>query len=488
MNRLRGTSRTPVRRAARVHFTISPYSFQREHWRQMSAMDDVDYYAVLDVAPEATVDQIRTAYRKRSLKVHPDRASARSQVHGSLSHLRANIAQNPDNPQAAALFHELTLASQVLLDAQKRTAFDALRTSRMAHKARFAALDSKRKAMAEELERAEFEFKKRRGEEGLQMNEVQRLKEEGRKMREAKLKKANGPAARDAELDELKAAARQAKKARVAGGGDANGQTSSTATHYDSSTFAHELGPLDTTLKFRWPPSLRLSNTITDAATLTTYLTRLMALPADAATDAQGLGIDLVLPSSTKNIHARTRPRASIKFVSLAAAHRVMRAAVAAGATSATPTSQSQSREGISGQESRSGSSGEDGSVSWSGWHVEWAANEGRGPDVLLQSAATTTDAGSRRSSDGMASTIHNAHTAPDSQGLYSATAVPPPAPAPAFDAESDILASLRQRERQREAERDRERDKERARMEEQLRREDEEDEKRERGADGMVR
>ena len=38
-----------------------------------SAEEDVDPYQVLDVKTEATDQEIRTAYRQRSLKVHPDR-------------------------------------------------------------------------------------------------------------------------------------------------------------------------------------------------------------------------------------------------------------------------------------------------------------------------------------------------------------------------------------------------------------------------------
>lgn len=40
-----------------------------------SAMDDIDYYAVLEVKQEATLQEIKSAYRQRSLKVHPDRVS-----------------------------------------------------------------------------------------------------------------------------------------------------------------------------------------------------------------------------------------------------------------------------------------------------------------------------------------------------------------------------------------------------------------------------
>lgn len=39
------------------------------------ASEEIDYYAVLQVSPTATLQEIKTAYRQRSLKVHPDRVS-----------------------------------------------------------------------------------------------------------------------------------------------------------------------------------------------------------------------------------------------------------------------------------------------------------------------------------------------------------------------------------------------------------------------------
>ena len=40
-----------------------------------SSIDDVDYYGLLQVPQDASAQQIRTAYRKASIKVHPDRVS-----------------------------------------------------------------------------------------------------------------------------------------------------------------------------------------------------------------------------------------------------------------------------------------------------------------------------------------------------------------------------------------------------------------------------
>ncbi len=42
---------------------------------KMSNEEEANPYELLDVKTEATDQEIRTAYRQRSLKVHPDRVS-----------------------------------------------------------------------------------------------------------------------------------------------------------------------------------------------------------------------------------------------------------------------------------------------------------------------------------------------------------------------------------------------------------------------------
>jgi molecular chaperone DnaJ len=63
-----------------------------------------DYYEILGVAKEATVEDIRKAYRKEALKNHPDR--------------------NPGDCEAEARFKEATEAFQVLSDEDKRARYD----------------------------------------------------------------------------------------------------------------------------------------------------------------------------------------------------------------------------------------------------------------------------------------------------------------------------------------------------------------------------
>src|SRR5438132_6481395 len=63
-----------------------------------------DYYEVLDIARNAAEEEIKRAYRKLAVKFHPDK--------------------NPDDPHAEEKFKELGEAYDVLMDPDKRAAYD----------------------------------------------------------------------------------------------------------------------------------------------------------------------------------------------------------------------------------------------------------------------------------------------------------------------------------------------------------------------------
>jgi molecular chaperone DnaJ len=63
-----------------------------------------DYYEVLGVERRASEEEIKRSYRKLAVKFHPDK--------------------NPDDPQAEEKFKELGEAYDVLMDADKRAAYD----------------------------------------------------------------------------------------------------------------------------------------------------------------------------------------------------------------------------------------------------------------------------------------------------------------------------------------------------------------------------
>ncbi|THH07121.1 hypothetical protein EW146_g9415 [Bondarzewia mesenterica] len=67
--------------------------------------EETNPYELLGITMAATDGEIKTAYRQRSLKVHPDR--------------------NRGNPDAARQFHNLNQAYELLLDPLRRLALDA---------------------------------------------------------------------------------------------------------------------------------------------------------------------------------------------------------------------------------------------------------------------------------------------------------------------------------------------------------------------------
>jgi len=152
----------------------------------MSAEEDPNPYELLAVGLESTEQEIKTAYRQRSLKVHPDR--------------------NRGNPDAARKFHELNQGYELLLDPLRRMALDAKLRLKEAKKARFANYDNKRKVMVEELEERERALKRTRTEKEEKKREMyrenERIMEEGRIMREEREKELAKRQQRQAEAKE----------------------------------------------------------------------------------------------------------------------------------------------------------------------------------------------------------------------------------------------------------------------------------------------
>jgi molecular chaperone DnaJ len=87
-----------------------------------------DYYAVLEVARDASIDDIKKAYRKLALQHHPDR--------------------NPGDKQAEEKFKSATEAYEVLADPQKRQVYDQYGESGLKGQPGFHGYDDLGEALA----------------------------------------------------------------------------------------------------------------------------------------------------------------------------------------------------------------------------------------------------------------------------------------------------------------------------------------------------
>ncbi|PVI04273.1 DnaJ-domain-containing protein, partial [Periconia macrospinosa] len=138
-----------------------------------------DFYELLGVAFDVTENDIKSAYRKASIKAHPDK--------------------NPDDPTAADRFIRLGIARDILMSVTLKTEYDKQRQRKRERELQNNLLDSKRRKMKEDLERREREgfagVKRKRGEmteAEKREAEIQRLAEDGKRRRkeyEEKLKK-----------------------------------------------------------------------------------------------------------------------------------------------------------------------------------------------------------------------------------------------------------------------------------------------------------
>ncbi|KAL6702444.1 hypothetical protein ACN47E_001856 [Coniothyrium glycines] len=133
-----------------------------------------DFYELLGVQYDADASAIKKAYRKASIKYHPDK--------------------NPDNKDAADRFIYLGWARDILMDEKLKGEYDRARTRRREKILQDQLLDSRRRNMKDDLERREREgrefahgLKRKRHEDMSEAEkraqELQTLAEDGKRRR-----------------------------------------------------------------------------------------------------------------------------------------------------------------------------------------------------------------------------------------------------------------------------------------------------------------
>ncbi|GJQ68542.1 hypothetical protein Trydic_g17110 [Trypoxylus dichotomus] len=133
-------------------------------------IEDEDLYEILEVDCTSSVHDIKKAYRKKALKLHPDK--------------------NPGNPNAAIEFHKLSRILEVLTDESARKAYDKVLKAKKEAVLRHRALDSKRQRLKEDLEIREknsANFGKQKSAEEVLKEEIERLRKEGSKQVEEEI-------------------------------------------------------------------------------------------------------------------------------------------------------------------------------------------------------------------------------------------------------------------------------------------------------------
>ncbi|KAF1921567.1 hypothetical protein BDU57DRAFT_53570 [Ampelomyces quisqualis] len=140
----------------------------------MAANATEDFYALLGVAFDAEASAVKKAYRKASIKYHPDK--------------------NPDNKDAADRFIYLGWARDILLDAKLKGEYDRARSRRRERALQDELLHGRRREMKQDLERREREghdvaqgLKRKRAEDMTEAekraHQIQRLAEDGKRRR-----------------------------------------------------------------------------------------------------------------------------------------------------------------------------------------------------------------------------------------------------------------------------------------------------------------
>jgi len=150
--------------------------------KQKNEFMKMDLYKLLNVEETSTVEEIKKAYRKRALELHPDK----------------NLG---NKEEAEKKFIELGKAFELLADESARAAYDAVRRQKREKEKRDRQLDEKQRKLREQLESREKAYKERSAQQTEQLKrnldeerlqrEVERLRKEGSRILEDEMNSIN---------------------------------------------------------------------------------------------------------------------------------------------------------------------------------------------------------------------------------------------------------------------------------------------------------
>lgn len=131
---------------------------------QFVKTNNIDIYGLLEIESSSTDAVIRKAYRRKALQLHPDK--------------------NPSK-EAADAFHKISISMNILTNNSIRKEYDDWVQGKELEKQKYESLNKERKRMADELNRNESNWNKRRANESSNRDaiELERLRQEGLNIR-----------------------------------------------------------------------------------------------------------------------------------------------------------------------------------------------------------------------------------------------------------------------------------------------------------------